>query len=155
MLQYRILASALPLMIAGVLAGGQLVPGTQPCISLANQQVRIAYAPWQNQQHVSFTDNPAIATVRVQIVDSPELADFVVIDDIDTPDSTSCNAAVETRYIGITAHAAASEPIIYLSDRPGSDYRIFVRSKAFGVREAAALLVGAAPSPARQVAASL
>ena len=81
MLRVKILASSLPLILAGLVAGGDLVPGTQPCISLGNASLQMATAPWQNQLHVSFTDDPAKATVRVQLVDRADIADFVVVDD--------------------------------------------------------------------------
>ncbi len=154
MLQYRVLASALPLLIITTLAGGNLIPTTQPCIALNEAAFRIAYAPWQSQQHIAFTRDPKRATVRVQIVESAELADFSVIDDIDTPDTASCGASGQPHYIGIAASAAPSEPVIYLSDEPG-DYRIFVHSKTFSAREAAALVVGAAPARPRQLATAL
>lgn len=155
MKRYRILASALPLLIAGIFAGGQLAPTARPCISFGHVVVRIATLPWQNQQHVSFTDDPKRASVRVQIVDSPVFADFSVIDDMAAADATSCGAAAETRYIGITARASTAGQAIYLSDEPGADYRIFVQSRTFSVREAAALVVGAASVRPRQLAAAL
>ncbi len=154
MLQYRVLASAFPLLIISALTGGNLIPTTQPCIALNDAAFRIAYAPWQPQQRVAFTSDPKHATVRVQIVDNADLADFSVIDDIDTIDTASCEASAQSRYIGIAASAAPSEPVIYLSDEPG-DYRIFVQSKTFSVREAAALVVGAAPVHPKQLAAAL
>jgi hypothetical protein len=155
MKRYRILVSVIPLLITGILAGGQLASTTQPCISLDHISVRIATLPWQSQQHVSFTDDPKHASVRVQIVDSPELADFSVIDDMNTAGATSCGASGEARYVGITARASTDGPVIYLSDQPGADYRVFVQSKTFSAREAAALLVGAAPTRPGQLAASL
>jgi hypothetical protein len=155
MKRYRILASALPLLIAGILAGAQLASTTQPCISLGRTSVRLATLPWQSQRYVSFTDDPKRANVRVQIVDSPELADFSVIDDINTSGATSCEASAETRYIGISASASTTGPVIYLSDEAGADYRVFVQSKTFSTREAAALLVGAAPARPGQFTASL
>lgn len=154
MLQYRVLASAFPLLIISALAGGNIIPAAQPCIALNQAAFRIAYAPWQSQQHVAFTGDPKRANVRVQIVDSPDLADFSVIDDVETFDTASCETSGQSRYIGITAAAAPSEPVIYLSDEPG-DYRIFVHSKAFSAREAAALVVGAAPMRPKQREAAL
>ncbi|HEY0233794.1 MAG TPA: hypothetical protein VGC86_01885 [Afipia sp.] len=145
MLQSRILASAFPLLIISTLAGANLIPSAQPCIPLNDTAFRVAYAPWQAQQHIAFTTDPKRASVRVQIVDNAEIADFSVIDDIDTLDTASCELSAQSRYIGIAASPAASEPVIYLSDEPG-DYRIFVRSKTFSIREAAALVVSAAPA---------
>lgn len=154
MLQYRVLASAFPLLIISTLAGGNLIPATQPCIALNEAAFRIAYAPWQIQTHVAFTDDPKRANVRVQIVDSADLADFSVVDDIDTLDTASCKSSEQSRYIGISASAAPFEPVIYLSEGPG-DYRIFVHSREFSAREAAALVVGAAPARPKQLGAAL
>jgi hypothetical protein len=45
--------------------------------------------------------------------------------------------------------------VIYLSQTGPADYRIFVRSKTFTPRDAAALIVGASGGHRRLVAASL
>lgn len=143
MLRVRILASAFPLLVAGVVAGGEMIPGAQPCIALGRASVQIATAPWQPQLHVSFTNDPAAATVRVQLVDSAEMADFVVVDDRQTPDAESCAYNSETSLVGIADRVSASEPVIYLTHDAGADYRIFVQSRTFSARDAAALVVGA------------
>jgi hypothetical protein len=48
-----------------------------------------------------------------------------------------------------------SAPVIYLSHSGPADYRIFVRSKTFTARDAAALIVGASAGHRRLQAASL
>lgn len=146
MLRVKILASGIPLVLAGLVAGGELVPSAKPCIALGRASMQIATAPWQNPLHVSFTDDPAAATVRVQIVDSPDLADFTVIDGADTADADSCDVTAETSFVSIAERATASEPVIYLSSSGGADYRIFVQSRTFSMRDAAALVVGAGRS---------
>lgn len=148
MLRVKILASAIPLLLAGVVAGGELVPNASPCIALGRASVQIATAPWQSPLHVSFTDDPEAATVRVQIVDSADLADFTVIDDARTADAEEgCAVNPETSFVSITDHRFSdSEPVIYLSRNAGADYRIFVHSRTFSVRDAAALVVGAGRS---------
>lgn len=154
MLRVKIWASAIPLALAGIVAGNELVPSAQPCIALSGMSLQIAAGPWENQLHVSFTDDPAAATVRVQLVDRADIADFVVTDDIDAADTESCGATAETKFVGITAHATAAEPVIYLSQDGGADYRIFVQSRTFSAREAAALVVGAGRgNPAQKTAA--
>lgn len=154
MLRFKILASTLPLILAGVVAGVDLTSGPRPCIAFGQTSLQIA-ASWRAQSFVSFTDDPAAATVRVQIVDNPAMADFAVVDDADTPDSTSCETTEATRLIGVTATASASTPVIYLSRDNGADYRIYVESKTFTVQDAAALVVSAHQAPARLAAASL
>jgi len=150
MRRFKILASTIPLILAAVFARGGVTPGTQPCIAVGETTVRIASSPWQAQAQVSFTDDPRLATVRVQIVDAADEADFAVVDDVhDDGDTGACSSSAATRLIGITAAAAAGTPVIYLSADDGADYRIFVRSNSFSPRDAAALIVGAHGGPAR------
>lgn len=155
MSRLKILASAAPLLLAGAVAGGGFATGPRPCIAVGERAMQIAAAPWQSRLHVAFTDDPALATVRVQIVDSAEMADFAVIDDVATAEAESCAAEDRTSFVSITARHAAAEPVIYLSRDDGADYRIFVRSRAFTAQEAAALVVGAGRRPAAQRTAAL
>jgi len=159
MLRIRVLASAVPFLAVGFVAGGHIVPTSQPCISIGHSSVQMAYAPWQHPDHVSFTDDPDRATVRVQLVGQPELADFTVVDDVDASDrdaqdTASCRTTQATRYVAVSAHENSSDPIIYLSEQPG-DYRLYVQSKHFSAREAAALLIDAAPKRGKLVLSQL
>jgi hypothetical protein len=143
MLRFKILASSIPLIAAAVFARGGLSPGAQPCIAIAETSVRIASVPWHADLHVAFTDDPTAATVRVQISDSAETADFAVVDDVDSTESGACESNATTRLVAISATPAGGAPVIYLTHEGPADYRIFVRSKTFSVRDAAALVVGA------------
>jgi hypothetical protein len=143
MLRFKILASALPLIVAAAFARGELLPGPRPCITIGEASVQIAELPWQAQLHVSFTNDPGAATVRVQIADSADAADFAVVDDVDSPEAGACEANAATRFVAISAARPVSSPVIYLSHNGPADYRVFVRSKRFTVRDAAALIVGA------------
>jgi hypothetical protein len=154
MSRFRILASTAPLLIAALLARGGLLPWT-PCVPVGEVSVRIASVPWHADLHVSFTDDPSVSTVRVQIADSAEGADFAVIDDIDSAEASACEASTATRLVAITASPSADAPVIYLSQSGPADYRIFVRSKKFTARDAAALIVGASGGHRRLTAALL
>ncbi|OYU89197.1 MAG: hypothetical protein CFE29_16950 [Bradyrhizobiaceae bacterium PARB1] len=153
MLRLKILASTIPLAIAAFLARGELFASARPCIATGLGSVQMAAFPWEAQSHVSFTDDPATATVRVQIVESAENADFVVIDDVDTNEPNTCSGA-SIRFVGITTSATSTDPVIYLSTAGDADYRIFVRSRSFTVRDAAALIVGARSTPPARLAAA-
>jgi hypothetical protein len=153
MLRFGILASAVPLVLAGLFAHSELLPGPRPCIEAGGASLQIAEAPWHADLHVTFTDYPQTATVRVQIVESAETADFVMVDGADSTEANACGGA--PLFVAISAYPEASAPIIYLSTESGADYRIFVRSKTFSLREAAALVVGANGGRARMAAASL
>ena len=143
MLRVKILASTIPLLLAGVVAGGELVPSASPCIALGRASMQIATGPWQNPLHVSFTDDPEVATVRVQVVDNADMADFAVIDGMQTAETDSCTVSRHTTFVSIVDHASTSDPVIYLSQEAGADYRIFVQSRTFSPRDAAALVVSA------------
>ena len=143
MLRFNILASAVPLLIVAFFARGGLSPGAQPCIAIGDTSVEIASVPWRADLHVAFTDDPALATVRVQLSDNAESADFVVIDDVDASEAGSCAANAATRLVAVSATPEGGAPVIYLSPDGPADYRIFVRSRNFSARDAAALVVGA------------
>uniref|UniRef100_A0A973WUZ9 Uncharacterized protein n=1 Tax=Bradyrhizobium quebecense TaxID=2748629 RepID=A0A973WUZ9_9BRAD len=111
--------------------------------------------PWQARLHVSFTDDPGLATVRVRIADSAEAADFTVIDDIDEAEAGACEGNAAPQLIGISSAPTATGPIIYLSHDGPFDYRVYVQSKTFSARDAAALIVSARGGHRRLEAASL
>jgi hypothetical protein len=143
MLRFKILASTIPLILAAVFARNGFGTAIQPCISVDQTAVQIATSPWQAQMRVAFTSDPAAATVRVQIVDDVAAADFTVIDDIDDASEADACHLDPARYVAITETPSATEPVIYLSRDGNADYRIFVKSKTFSPRDAAALIVGA------------
>ena len=93
--------------------------------------------------------------MRVQLSDSADSADFAVIDDVDNSGAGSCAANPATRLVSISSSPSADAPVIYLSPDGPADYRIFVRSKTFTARDAAALVVGAGGGHRRLVAAAL
>jgi hypothetical protein len=155
MLRFRILASVVPLAVAAVFARAEFLPGPRPCIEVGGTSVQIASIPWQAQLHVSFTSDPRLATVRVQITDSAEVADFTVVDDIDNAEAGACETTAAPQLVAISTNPSASDPVIYLSQDGPADYRIFVRSRSFSARDAAALIVGAGSGHRRLEAASL
>jgi len=143
-MRVTVLASTVPLLLAGVVAGGELVPSASPCIAMGRASMQIATAPWQNPLHVSFTDDPEMATVRVQVVDAADMADFTVTDGAMTAEADSCAVTRDTAFVSISdRHITDTDPVIYLSRNSGADYRIFVQSRAFSTKDAAALVVGA------------
>ena len=160
MLRFKILASVVPLAVAAVFARAEFLPGPRPCIEVAGSAVQIAPVPWRAQFHVSFTSDPSLATVRVQISDSAEAADFTVIDDIDDAEAGACETSAAPKLVAISRSLQESErgaePVIFLSHGDGpADYRVFVQSRTFSVQEAAALIVGARGDHHRLNAAAL
>jgi hypothetical protein len=144
MLRFKILVSVVPLIVTAILARVDFVPSPGPCIVIGDETIEIASVPWHADLHVSFTDDPAAANVRVQISDSAEAADFAVVDDADSTETDACEITAATQFVAIsTGRPGSAAPVIYLTHDGPADYRIFVRSKTFTARDAAALIVGA------------
>ncbi|MCP3374823.1 hypothetical protein [Bradyrhizobium cajani] len=143
MLRLKILASVVPMLAAVVFARGEVGSVSHPCIALGETSVELTSLFWTAGVHVAFTDDPARATVRVQITDDADAADFAVVDDGFGSEPDTCQANPSTRLVTIAAQPVDGGPVIYLSTDGPADYRIYVRSKTFSQREAAALIVGA------------
>jgi hypothetical protein len=152
MLRFRVLASIVLSAVTACLARGEFFSDARPCIAVAETSVQMTSMPWQSSLHVSFTSNPAKATVRVQIIDSAEAADFAVIDDSDTTEASACHTRQPPQLVSIEKSSSATDPVIYLGQDGPADYRIFVQSKTFSILDAAALIVGARGVPRRQSA---
>ena len=155
MLRFKVLASIVPLIGSAMLARIELAPAPRPCIGLDAGTLQIAENPDRADLHVSFTDDPARASVRVALTDRPETADFAVVDDAAEADDGACAATPATRFVAISDDSLGGAPVIYLTRDGPADFRIFVASRRFSVREAAALIVGAHRTEPRQAEASL
>ena len=147
-LRYTILVSAVPLIAAAAFAGVEVFDSPRPCIAVGSETLEIGSEPWHADLHVSFTDDPALATVRVALTDNAAEADFAVIDDVQTGDiqqseANACMATPTTQFVAVSAEPTRAGPVIYLAPDGPANYRIFVQSKRFTPRDAAALIVGA------------
>jgi hypothetical protein len=154
MLRFKVLFSVAPLLAAAVMARLELTPGAQPCVAVGSGAMQIATSPWHADLHVSFTDDPRLATVRVALADSADAADFVIVDDTAETEGSDCALTQAIRFVVIAESPAEGAPVIYLSRGGAAEYRIFVRSKRITEREAAALIVGARGLPPRLADAS-
>jgi acyl-CoA synthetase (AMP-forming)/AMP-acid ligase II len=130
---------------------------------------RVAYISFNNHQLMEgyYGVVQARALVGVEVVrqgNDPAILivnpgsyfiDFTVIDDIDSAEAGACQSNSPPQLVAISTTSAASDPVIYLSQDGPADYRIFVHSKSFSARDAAALIVGARGGHHRLAAASL
>lgn len=155
MLRFKILASVIPLLAAAVFARAEIGSVSHPCIGVGETSVELTSLFWTAGVHVAFTDDPARATVRVQVTDDSDAADFALVDDGLGSEPETCQANPSTRLVSIAAQPVDGGEVIYLSSEGPADYRIYVRSKSVSLREAAALIVGARGSHRQLQAASL
>ncbi len=137
MFRLSILSSVVPLVLAGGVAHDWGAISARQCAAAG------IIAP--AGRSVAFTDDPLGATVRVQIVDSAELADLAIADDVDVDvaEAAECGIDDVARLVTISAHPVPGEPVIHLTREAAADYRIYVDSAKISVKTAAALLVSA------------
>jgi|SRR5690349_3124882 hypothetical protein len=144
MLRFKVLIAAVPLIAAAaIVARLETSPASRPCIPIEAGNVEIGSETWHADLLVDFTDDPRLATVRVGLTDDADDADFVLVDDGAELDDKTCDATAATRSVAITPDPTHRSAVIYLAQDGPADYRIFVRSSRFSVRDAAALIVGA------------
>src|SRR3954464_5564351 len=103
MLRFKVLVSAVPLIAAAVVAKLELAPSPQSCIALGADSVALGSAPFHADLHVDFTDDPALATVRVGLADDPGAADFVIVDDAPVTEARDCGMAAAAGIVELTA----------------------------------------------------
>jgi hypothetical protein len=144
MLRSKVLIAAVPLIaVAAIVARLEASSAARPCIPVGAGNVEIGSEPWHADLHVDFTDDPKLATVRVGLADSADMADFVLVDDGAEVDDKTCGATAATQSVAIAADPTDRPALIYLAQDGPADYRVFVRSSRFSIRDAAALIVGA------------
>jgi hypothetical protein len=85
---------------------------------------------------VRVDNTAAHPLMRMQVVDSPAAADFVLVDDSDSGSSCKNVSTIET--IRVDPTAAKPDMTVTLSRAP-ADYKIYVRSANFTEQDAAAL----------------
>ncbi len=144
MLRFKVLIAAVPLIaVVAIVARLEASPATRPCIPIGTDDVEIGSAPWHADLHVDFTDDPKLATVRVGLADNAGDADIALVDDGTEVDDKACDTTAATRSVANAADPVHRSALIYLAQDGPVDYRVFVRSSRFSVRDAAALIVGA------------
>ena len=134
MLRLSIISSVIPLVLAGGVAHDWTAAPTRQCFAAAT-------AP--SVRAVAFTADPLAATVTVQIVESAELADLAIVDDVAAADASACGLRDAARLVTVSAHPRPGDPVVHLTREADADYRIYVDSATISPKQAAALIVGA------------
>ncbi|MGB9365962.1 MAG: hypothetical protein WCE79_08110 [Xanthobacteraceae bacterium] len=138
------LAAALP--VAAHTFG--LVPGSAPqaCLTIGNTTYRLA----GGDADVAVRIDPSSAApgLRIKLAETPEEADFVLVDDGAAP---HCRATTNVKEVSIAAGSIADLTVRLADGSAPADYRIYVRSRWITPQTAAALFA-AAHMPPRRVA---
>jgi hypothetical protein len=125
-----VLIAALP---AAGTAGVMLSTPAKPCFVAGDAAYRFADGGAADFS-VRIDNQAAHPDLRLQVVDDPAAADFVLVDDGD--DTATCSGRVER--IGIDSGARRPDLVVALSRAPAA-HKIYVRSARYSARQAAAL----------------
>jgi hypothetical protein len=140
------IASLAVALVAVPIAAGALFAGpeNETCFNSGGAQYRITSSdsadfPVRVAHDISAPD------IRLQLVDTPELADFVLIDDGET---SEC-AGSRVKSIRADTPQGHAKITVSLSDE-AADFKLYVRSQAFSREQAAALFAVLWRTPRRE-----
>ena len=103
MLRLNLLTTVIPMASLLLIAQQSIGWASRPCIVAGESAVELAALPWAADLHVGFTDDPARANLRIQVVDSAEAADFALVDGIGSAEENACGASSAARQVAISA----------------------------------------------------
>ena len=107
----------------------------KPCFAAGNAAYEVSRGA--SADYTVRIDNTAVSpSLRMQIVDDPAAADFVLVDEDDA--AQVCKEAASIKTIRIDAAAAAPDVTVSMT-RSAADYKVFVKSATFTDEDAAAL----------------
>jgi len=136
------LAAALP--VAAHTFG--LMPGTAPpaCLTIGGTTYRLG----GGGADVAVRIDPSAAApgLRINLAETPEEADFVLVDDGAAP---NCRTAANVKDVSIAAGTPADLTVRLADGTAPADYRIYVRSRWITPETAAALFAAAHRPPPR------
>src|SRR5712671_4230239 len=115
-----------------------LLPTTNPCFTSGTATYRISAAAPAPDYRVRIDNAAAQPDLRVGLVDQPEIADFVLVDDL----GDACAASTPPKTIRVDAGEMLPDLTVSLSQigaTDASDFKLYVRSARFSQEDAAAL----------------
>jgi hypothetical protein len=132
-------------LVAVVPAGAHallLPPQAPSCLTSGTSTYRISAGAETPDYRVRIDNAAARPDLRVGLVDRPEIADFVLVDDLDAAPSEGC-ATPKTIRVGadetlpdLTVSLGATDAA---SGQDATDFKLYVRSARFSQADAAAL----------------
>ena len=139
----RIRKSLILLAVIAVPAAAHstFAPQDELCFASGAATYKLApKASWPDYR-VKIDNSAPRPDLRMQLVDRPEIADFVLADDYGAVPGNACRSAAPLKTIKIDSEAQA--PDVTVSFGPGDtmpDYRVYVHSVRYSQQDVAALL---------------
>jgi hypothetical protein len=136
-----------------------LDPHQEACFVSDSASYRIAPDAAAPDFRIAIAGDEARADLRMQLVDRPEIADFVLVDgptdDRTGEDISNCQPSARTVTVEASGPTRPDVTVALTGDPDAADYRLYVRSTRFSQRDAMALVAALwKSSERRQVAAA-
>jgi len=127
--------------IPAAAAHGMFAPKNDLCFASGAATYRISPNASSPDYRIKIDGAVARPDLRVQLVDRPEIADFVLVDDLSAAEHAACGSSTRVRTVTLDAETNSPDVIVSLSaDATGADYKIYVHSVRYSQQDAAALL---------------
>lgn len=111
------------------------------CFASGSATYRLSSKAASPDFRVRIAPDAPHADLRMQLVDRPERADFVLVDDFSAARQGACRSTTPIRTVKVEDGAGEVDVVVNLtSDDAAADYRVYVHSVRFAQRDAAALL---------------
>jgi hypothetical protein len=123
-------------------AHSTFAPAPNLCIASGTATYRLAPAAASPNFRVRIAHDALRPDLRMQLVDSPAMADFVIADDFGaSSESTACRTTIPAKTVKVDAETQTPDIVVNLAaDIADPDYRVYVRSVRHSSQDAAALL---------------
>src|ERR1700719_3326144 len=128
----------LGLVLAVPVAAQAFLPPKHLCFSAGAAAYQLSASARDPDFKVRIDSRAAHPDLRMQLVDDPTTADFVLVDDFDGADSDACHGSLKT--IRVDDDEQRPDLTINLAaDGDAADFKLYVRSARYSHDDAAAL----------------
>jgi hypothetical protein len=135
------------LVVAVPAAAQAFLPPTHPCFTFGASTYQISASAPAPDYKVRIDNRAAHPDLRIRLVDQADIADFVLVDDVDATEGNACATSTPLKTIRIGADemladltiSLASEDASRASEVDAPDLKLYVGSARFSHEEAAAL----------------
>jgi hypothetical protein len=133
------------LLVAGIAipaaAHSAFAPKENPCFASGTATYRIAPSATAPDFRIRIDGKALRPDLRMRLVDRPEIADFVLVDDFSGAKSGACRSSTAIQTVKLDADTPLPDVTVQLASGDGpADYTIYVHSVRYSQQDAAALL---------------
>jgi hypothetical protein len=130
----------LGLALAVPVAAQAFLPQKQLCFAAGAGAYQLSASARVPDFKVRIDNRAAHPDLRMQLVDDPTTADFVLVDDLDAADNDACHTSGPLKTIRVDGDEKRPDLTINLAaDSEAADFKLYVRSARFSREDAAAL----------------